>query len=102
MPFVEMDPELAMKAIEGYTNELEPENRKLEAFYRQFKCKRCKGPVRKETLSNHCFADPSTLVARAVLRCEHCSCLFDPFSGIVLELGDPSKILGVPILGQEK
>jgi hypothetical protein len=102
MPFIEMDPELAAKAIEGYQNELESENRKLEAFYRQFRCKRCQGPVRKETLANHCFADGETLVPRAVLRCEQCSCLFDPFSGLVLETGDPSKVLGVPILGQDK
>jgi hypothetical protein len=102
MRFVEMDPELARKAVEGYQNELEPEKRKLEAFYRQFRCKRCKGPVRQEVLPNHCFSDPESVVARSVLRCEQCECLFDPHSGVVLELGDPTKVLNVPLVGGEK
>jgi hypothetical protein len=100
MVYVEMDPELVRKALEGYQNELAPEKRKLDAFYRQFKCKRCSGPVRQETHSQHCFNDPDTMTPRALLRCEHCSCLFDPHSNIVLELGDPDKVLNVPIVGK--
>ena len=101
MPFVEMDPVLAWKAVEGYQNELKAEKLKLDAFYRQFKCKQCGGSVRQETHSKHCFSDPDTLTARAVLRCLDCAMLFDPHSGIVLEKGDPDKLLNVPIIGRK-
>jgi len=99
MPFVELDPLLARKAIEGYQNELVAEQKALDAFYRQFKCTRCQGPYRRETLVRHAFADPSYLVPRSVLRCTLCEALFDPHSGLQLELGNPAKVPpDIPIL----
>jgi|SRR3982751_5353759 hypothetical protein len=86
-PFIELDPELARKAVEGYENVLVGEQKKLDVFYRQFTCLRCHGSVQKETVLGHAFADADTLVARSVLRCTACRCLFDPHSGLVLELG---------------
>ena len=99
MPFVPLDPKVAAKAIEGYHNELEAEKQGLDAFYRQFRCKRCQGALRKETLSKHTFSDPAIMTPRAVLRCLACDFLFDPHTGLVLELGNPDKLLGLPILG---
>ena len=98
-----MDPKDVWAAIEGYENELDPERVALEAFYRQFKCKRCGGPVQKEFSKSHAFSDPGTMNPRALLRCTSCRCLFDPHTGLVLELGDMSKTLsGVPLIGEEK
>lgn len=99
MPIKELDPELAWKAIEGYTNELAPEQKALDAFYRQFRCKQCGGECRKEIASvKHAFGDPQTIVPRSVLRCAVCDGLFDPHSGLVLELGKPEKATGIPII----
>ncbi len=93
MPVKEMDPELAWKAIEGYQNELAPEQKALDAFYRQFKCKRCGSNCRKETLNAvHAFNAPQTLVPRSVLRCLSCACLFDPHTGMLLEMGNPAQV----------
>lgn len=78
MPFVEMDPEVIWKLVEGYQNELAPEHLKLEAYYRQFSCPQCQGACRKEIVASHMFADPSCLVPRALLRCLLCECLFNP------------------------
>lgn len=86
MFFKTLDPELARKAIEGYEDVLTPEKNKLDAFYRQFKCKRCGGNCRKEMVAGHVFAADS-LSPRCVLRCLTCDLLFDPHSGILLELG---------------
>jgi hypothetical protein len=86
-----MDPELAQKAIEGYQNELAPEQLKLEAFYRQFRCQRCKGQCRKEYNSQHAFADPDSLIPRALLRCTECEALFDPFNGLLIERGKEER-----------
>lgn len=103
MPFVELDPELAWKAIEGYQNELAPEQRALDAFYRQYKCQRCGGTCRKETVVRHAFADAETLVPRSVLRCLSCDCLFDPHSGVRLEMGNLGKIQPpIPIIDPNK
>lgn len=107
MPIIEMDPELARRAIEGFENELDGDAAKLEALYRQFKCPRCDGPWQKEFMREHAFADPGHLVARAVLRCRICRCLFNPHvldgKGVpmILELGNPAKALpDIPILGR--
>jgi hypothetical protein len=100
MPFVELDPEIVWKALEGYHTELEPEQKKLDAFYRQFSCPRCKGTCQKELDSRHAFSDPNTIVPRALLRCTGCRHLFDPHTGIDLELGNPFKIPPtIPIVG---
>lgn len=101
MSFVELDPAAVLKAVEGYQNELDSEKRRLDAFYRQFRCKQCQGEVRKETLANHAFGDPDCLVPRAVLRCLRCDFLFDPHSGLAISMGDPEKIIGVPIVGKK-
>lgn len=95
MPFVELDPEVALKAIEGFENELDPELRGLETFYRQFKCPRCRGEMRKEfsggESGGHAFADRGTMNPRALLRCANpeCGCLIDPHSGLLVERGKP-------------
>jgi hypothetical protein len=93
MAFVEADPALMLKSLEGYQNELAPEKERLDAFYRQFRCKRCGSACRKETIRNHCFNDPGTLVPRAVLRCLNCKFLFDPHSGLAIEMGEGTSII---------
>lgn len=88
MPFIEMDPADVWKAIEGHVDELSPKAKALEVFYKQFTCPRCRGPVRKEISPSHAFGNNS-LVGRALLRCETdtCNYLFDPHSGISVEMG---------------
>lgn len=88
MIFKELDPELAWKAIEGHENLLDPEARKLDAFYRQFSCRNCRSTsLRKEVDVGHAFRDPDTLVPRSLLRCDLCGELQDPHTGIVLRHG---------------
>jgi hypothetical protein len=100
-PFVEMDPELARKAVEGYTNELAPERAKLDAFYRQFDCPQCKGTaLHQEYVPKHAFGDPDIIVPRALLRCEFCRVLFDPHSGLIVERGATGLVpVDVPMRG---
>lgn len=83
-----MDPSVALSLIEGYQNELAPEMKSLEAFYRQFRCKKCGSECGKELVPAHAFS-PDTLLARCCLRCPKCNLLFDPHSGLVVEWGSP-------------
>jgi hypothetical protein len=94
MEFQEMDPEIAWKLIEGYEDELSPAHKVQEAFYRQFTCPRCgRDGLARETISaRHAFSDPDSPVPRAGLRCNSCSCLFDPHTGMLVEMGNPAKI----------
>lgn len=87
MHFKPMAPERLAQLLEGYRNELEPERKKLDAFYRQCVCPKCKSACRKETVPSHAFADPDSLVPRSCLRCLHCELLFDPHSDLILEPG---------------
>ena len=103
--FVEMDPELALKAIEGHENALEPENRKMEAFYRQFVCPRCEGKCEKHFISaQHAFGAES-IVPRYALKCVSCGCVFDPHANnLIVELGSQDKyieqMMGTPVVGR--
>lgn len=96
MHFKAMDPELVWKSIEGYHNELVGEQKALDAFYRQFVCPLCKGNCSKEMLASHAFSDKETLVARSVLRCEVCQCLFDPHTGLVIDTNSGVVALVMP------
>jgi len=90
--FREMDPEIALKMLEGYENELEPEQKGLDAFYRQFRCPRCQGPCQREYLSaEHAFGGDSA-VPRSGLKCTLCDCIFDPHSGLILTMGNLGNI----------
>ena len=91
MLFQPMKPSELLKALEGYQNELEPERKALEAFYRQFRCPACQGECRKESVAGHVFAE-GTLVPRSVLRCLTCETLFDPHTGLLLERGHPGRV----------
>jgi uncharacterized C2H2 Zn-finger protein len=100
--FKEMDPELCLRAIEGYTDELTPAHDAQEAFYRQFRCPRCDCPLQKEFNAKTAFDDDS-LVAKALLRCPNCSYLVEPHTNVVVETGNPAKVpvVAIPILGQK-
>lgn len=88
MSYVTLTPTQVRKAIEGYENELAGEQKKLDAFYRQFRC-RCGNKYQKEILPTHAFPDGGEfLTARSLLRCTVCRALFDPFSGLYLEMGN--------------
>ena len=92
--YQEMDPELALKLIEGYDDVLTGEMRKQEAFYRQFDCPRCGGKCDKHFLSiQHAFPqNGESLVPRSGLKCRLCDCVFDPHSGLMVSLGNAGKI----------
>lgn len=100
MPYKELDPEVIFDAIQGHENVLEGEQKKAEAFYRQFICPSCKGAkLTKHFIPEHAFADPNWFAGRATLICDACGCHFDPHSGLILSMGNPAKVPSdVPIL----
>lgn len=90
--FKEMDPEVALAAIEGYGDVLSEESQEVDELYRSFKCPRGCGGLHREFDPRHAFSDERYLTARALLRCKNCGFLIDPHTRIVLESGSASKI----------
>jgi hypothetical protein len=102
MAFVEMDPELVRAAIEGFQDELSPEKAANDVFYRQFVCPRCGSSCSPEYHRRHAFG-AGALVPRALLRCLKCRGLFDPHSGLQVELGNLGNgASGIPVLRPER
>jgi hypothetical protein len=99
--FVEMDPEVAARAIEGYDDVLSTEVRKQDAFHRQFSCANGCGQLQKEYDAKTCFPEGGEdLLARALLRCPICGYLIDPETRIILEQGNPLRgEENLPIIG---
>jgi hypothetical protein len=90
--FIELDPNVARAAIEGYEDVLSAEARELDRLYATFKCPRGCGRLQREIDARHTFSDENYLTGRALLRCKNCSFLIDPHTRIVLESGNASKI----------
>jgi len=98
--FEEMDPELALRLIEGHEDELLTEAKKQDSFYRQFQCPSCKVGLDREIDSKICFRG-DTLLAKALLRCGLCGYLIDPETQIILASGNPAKVPEeIPIIGK--
>ena len=100
----EMDPRVALKAIEGYKDVLTPEANELDKLYQSKRCPRCLGGLQKEFDSRFTFADEDVSIGRALLRCPTCNYLVDPHNNIVVEYGNPAEIPveSIPIIDPNK
>lgn len=90
--FKELDPAVALAAIDGYEDVLGAEAEALDKLYGAFKCPRGCGTLHREIDPNHVFADENTMVPRSLLRCGNCGYLIEPHTRIVLESGSAAKI----------
>lgn len=91
MPITEMDPELILRAIEGYEDELTPARKVREALYRQFRCPRCKCALEQEFDPRTCISEDEIL-PKALLRCRNCNYCIDPHTHMIVNFGNAAKI----------
>jgi hypothetical protein len=89
---VELDPEVARKAIEGYEDVLTEEGQKLDELYRTFSCPRGCGRLHRNNDPKHAFSDPDTLVPRSLLQCSNCGFIIEPHTRVILDSGNAGKI----------
>lgn len=92
--FIQLDPEVAQKAIEGYDCSLSAEQVQAEALYRQHvRCPRgCGNTMQKHAGSvAFAFSDPNWNIPRCLMRCHHCGCTVNPFDGMIVDLGKPDE-----------
>jgi hypothetical protein len=94
-----MDPEEVMRLLEGHKDIITPMAEERDRFYRNQQCQRCGSTsLVRSTNANIVFRgdDP---IARYILTCEDCGCVFDPHSTLVLKLGNLGKLEpAIPIL----
>ena len=87
-----MDPEEVLKLLEGQKDIITPLAEERESFYKNQQCPTCGSTsFTKNTNSRIAFRgnDP---IARYVLICQDCDCVFDPHSNLVLKLGNLAKL----------
>lgn len=98
-----MDPEEVARLLEGHKDIVTSLAEKREQFYNDQQCPSCASTSHtRSTNANIAFLgnDP---IARFILECQDCGCVFDPHSGLVLQLGNRARLEpAIPILpGQE-
>lgn len=92
--FVQLAPEIVLKALEGHDDVLASESKKAEAIYRQhIECRNgCGNTLEKNFASIHfAFNDPNWHIPRCIMRCYACGFTMNPFDGMVIATGDSDK-----------
>lgn len=101
MFFKEMDPELIKSILAEETDILTPLLEADQKIYNEASCPQCGGTTVKErdldndleVLEDGSVVSKSTRpIPKYLCRCVDCRCLFDPFSGLLLEMGNLARI----------
>ena len=102
MGFKEMDPQIALKLLEGHQDILTQQAEAHERFYANQSCPRCGGGCRRIGDLRTMFKEGEAL-PRYLLECLACSCVFDPHTGMILEMGNIGQAVepAIPILKNE-
>lgn len=94
--FKELDPKIAQQMLEGYEDTLTETVQREIDFVNQQRCPRCWGNVIPENDINRMLKGGPP---RPLARCGECACLFDPYSGILLEMGNLGRLEpAIPII----
>jgi len=88
MIFKEMDPQEALKAIEGQPNILAKEVEEHKAYFSSLQCLYCGGGVHECLNPKELFTQES-LLPKFLAECNDCGCQFEPYTGI--EVRGPKK-----------
>lgn len=94
--FKELDPKIAQRMIEGHEDVLSEQVQRELDFVNQQSCPRCCGNVIPEHDVRRMIKGGPP---RPLARCGECECLFDPYSGLLLEMGNLGKLEpAIPII----
>jgi hypothetical protein len=99
MALEQLDPEIVLKLLEGHKDTISEASQERERFYQAQTCPTCGGNAFQKEAGPQLFRQGEVL-PRYLLRCTACDCVFDPFSGIQLTMGNVGKAYEptIPIL----
>lgn len=87
--FKEMPEDQVLAIISQYPDELSGEQRKQDAFLRQFQvCPNCHGRTLVKDIPTFGAFRNDAVIAAPLLRCTQCHHAFDPDTGLTLNRGD--------------
>lgn len=86
-----LDPRITAKLLEGHTDTLTAEAEERERFYQAQSCPHCSGNAFTKTGDSRFMFRAGEALPRYLLKCDNCDGIFDPFSGIVLTMGNLAK-----------
>ena len=97
-----LDPEVALKLLEGHKDVITGAAERREKFYGSQSCPRCGGSCRKTGDFRTMFTGDEPL-AKFHLECLACGEVFDPHSGLIVRMGTVGQafVPAVPILKNE-
>jgi len=95
-----LDPEIILRLLEGHTNVISPTARERDQFYNSQKCSECGSNALIKTQKPNRLFTGDSLVAKWLLGCKDCGALFDPHTGLLINMGNPAKAMvpAIPIL----
>lgn len=95
-----MDPELALKLLEGHRDTVTPLAEERERFYQSQICPSCDGDALTKVGDSRFLFRKGEALPRFQLQCDNCSCVFDPFTGLQLTMGNRARAMEpiVPLL----
>jgi predicted RNA-binding Zn-ribbon protein involved in translation (DUF1610 family) len=98
-----MNPQVLLKLLEGYTDTITPLAEKREQFYKDQNCPQCQGNAFTRCADSRTLFNPDDPLPRFLLKCQNCDCLLDPFTGLILSLGNLGKayVPTIPILNSK-
>ena len=85
--FKELDPEVIRKALEGQEDVLGSEAKKEQALFRNTSCPNCGAYEHEQVLNAKRPFTPGSPLPNKTLRCMPCQTEWDPFSGIIVSVG---------------
>lgn len=100
MHLKESDPQIILELLENERDIITEKAQQREQFYQSQTCPRCGGEALTKIGNIKTLFRRNDPLPRYQLHCEGCECQFDPYSGIILTMGNLAKayVPAVPLI----
>lgn len=96
--FKELDPKKVLEILQGHEDTLTESLQKEMDYVLDNRCPRCDGTISAE-MDIQRTINSSSAHAYYNCRCNECGCLFSPYSGMIVEMGNLGKLEpAIPII----
>lgn len=104
MSFKALDPRITLKLLEGHRDTITQLAQEREQFYQSQTCPQCGGNAFIKRADQRVLFKDDDPLPHYLLECNNCGGLFEPFSRLVLTMGNLGKAYkpAVPILDPTK